>query len=107
MDLSQLHDKRWRMDNLYFIVDRDGNNIKFKLNAVQRDVFDGIHNRNLILKARQLGMSTFAVLYLLDEVIFNFNFSAGIVSYSLQHAQHIYKRIIGHALQYLPRALQP
>ena len=48
-------------------------------------------------------MSTFAVLYLVDEAIFERNISCGIVSYSLEHAQHIYKRIIGHALDtFLP-----
>lgn len=47
-------------------------------------------------------MSTFAVLYLLDEVIWESNVSAGIVSYSLEHAQHIFKRIIGHALETYP-----
>lgn len=52
-------------------------------------------------------MSTFAVLYLLDEALFNDNLSAGIVSYSLEHAQHIFKRIIGHALDNLPSWLSP
>lgn len=51
-------------------------------------------------------MSTFAVLNLLDEVLFTENLSAGIVSYSLEHAQHIFKRIIGHALDTLPRELK-
>ena len=55
LDLNQLHDKRYRMNNLYHIVDRDGNDIKFKMNPVQEDVFDNLHSRNLILKARQLG----------------------------------------------------
>ena len=72
------------------------------MNSVQKDVLDGLHTRNLILKARQLGMSTFSVLYLLDAVIWNSNLSAGIVSYSLEHAQHIFKRIIGYALDHLP-----
>lgn len=44
-------------------------------------------------------MSTYAVLDLLDDVLFNKNLAAGIVSYSLEHATHIYKRIIGHALE--------
>jgi hypothetical protein len=79
------------MNNLYHIIDRDGNDIKFKMNPIQ--------------EARQLGMSTFAVLYLLDETLFNNNLSAGIVSYSLQHAQHIFKRIIGHALDHMPPEL--
>lgn len=48
-----------------------------------------------------------AVLYLLDRVLFSENLHAGIVSYSLEHAQHIFKRIIGHALDTLPPHLKP
>jgi len=92
----------WRLNNLYRIINRDANSIKFQLNPVQKNVLENLHYRNLILKARQLGMSTFAVLYLLDQVLFSENLQAGIVSYSLEHAQHIFKRIIGHALDTLP-----
>jgi hypothetical protein len=105
LDVFQLHDKKYRMNNLYHIVDRDGNDMKFVMTPIQEDVLDNLHSRNLILKARQLGMSTFSVLYILDEAIFNENKSCGIVSYSLQHAQHIFKRIIGHALDNLPKDL--
>jgi hypothetical protein len=99
--------QEWRLNNLYRIIDRNSNSIPFRLNAVQTDVLSGLHNRNIILKARQLGMSTFAVLYLLDCVLFNENLSAGIVSYSLEHAQHIFKKIIGHALDTLPAKIRP
>ena len=47
-------------------------------------------------------MSTACVLDMLDDALFNSNLSCGIVSYSLEHAQHIFKRIIGHALDTLP-----
>lgn len=94
--------QKWRLNNLYRIIDRNSNSIPFRLNKVQEHVLDNLHNRNLILKARQLGMSTFAVLYLLDETLFKQNLSTGIVSYSLEHAQHIFKKIIGHALDTLP-----
>ena len=77
------------------------------MNAVQEYVFDNLHNRNLILKARQLGMSTFSVLYLMDECIWNPYTAGGIVSYSLEHAQHIFKRIIGHAIDNLPPWFNP
>lgn len=97
-----IYDRKWRLNNLYRIIDRDSNSIKFSLNSVQENVLENLHQRNLILKARQLGMSTFAVLYLLDAVLFSENLHAGIVSYSLEHAQHIFKRIIGHALDTLP-----
>ncbi len=98
--------QKWRLNNLYRIIDRNANSIPFRLNKVQENVLDNIHNRNLILKARQLGMSTFAVLMLMDEVLFTENLAAGIVSYSLEHAQHIFKKIIGHALDTLPPELK-
>ena len=100
-DLTLLDSKKWRMNNLYRIVNKQGDSVKFVMNPVQQEVLKGLHNRNLCLKARQLGMSTFSVLYMLDETIFNSNLSAGIVSYSLEHAQHIFKRILGHALDNL------
>ncbi len=101
-----LLDQKWRLNNLYRIIDRNANSIPFRMNRVQEDVLDHMHTRNLVLKARQLGMSTFAVLLLLDTVLFSENLSAGIVSYSLEHAQHIFKKIIGHALDTLPKELK-
>lgn len=100
LDFLALKHKDYRLNNLYRIIGKDGNDRQFKLNPVQKDVLNGLHNRNLILKARQLGMSTFSVLYLLDECIWTPNLSAGIVSYSLEHAQHIFKRIIGYAIDH-------
>lgn len=97
---------KYRLNNLYYIIARDGSEIPFRLNDIQENVLDNLHTRNLILKARQLGMSTFSVLYLLDQCIWNKNLSAGIVSYSLEHAQHIFKRIIGYALDHLPKWLR-
>lgn len=105
MNLSDLQNPQKRLNNLYHIVNRDGKDIPFKLNSVQSHVLDNLHTRNLILKARQLGMSTFSVLCLLDKCIWTPNLSAGIVSYSLEHAQYIFKRIIGHALSHLPKWL--
>lgn len=105
MEISDFNYPSYRLNNLYRIIDRNGKDVDFKLNPIQTHVLDNIHKRNLILKARQLGMSTFSVLYLLDQCIWTPNLSAGIVSYSLEHAQHIFKRIIGHALKYLPKWL--
>lgn len=100
-------DKLWRLNNLYRIVDKQGRSIPFKMNPVQQIVAEDSHKRKLCLKARQLGMSTYAVLDLLDDVLFNAHHAGGIVSYSLEHAQHIYKRIIGHALETLHTSLKP
>jgi hypothetical protein len=99
-------DKKWRLNNLYRIIDKNKNSIPFRLNPVQENVLDNIHNRNLILKARQLGMSTFAIIMILDEILFTANLEAGIVSYSLEHAKHIFNKIIGHALDTLPKEIK-
>lgn len=99
--------KEWRLNNLYRIIDKSNNSIPFRLNDIQRDVFKAPHRRKLILKARQLGMSTFSVLSMLDDTLFNKNLYSGIVSYSLEHAQHILRRIIGHALDTLPESIKP
>jgi len=98
--------KLWRLNNLYRIIHKNGTSIPFKLNPVQELVVKCHHNRKLILKARQLGMSTLSVISLLDDVLFTPTLSAGIVSYSLEHAQHIFKRIIGHALDTFPEELK-
>lgn len=82
-------------------MNKNGDSIPFNLNWAQSEVLDGLHNRNIVLKARQLGMSTFAVLYMLDRCLFERNITAGIVSYSLEHARHIFRKIIGFALQNL------
>jgi hypothetical protein len=99
-------DKTWRLNNLYRIVDKNGSSIPFKLNPVQEHFLLSKHNRKITLKARQLGMSTACVIDMLDDTLFTENLASGIVSYSLEHAQHIFKRIIGHALDTLPLQLK-
>lgn len=106
-DIKTLDSKEWRLNNLYRIINKQGDSIPFKLNYVQSEVLKRLHTRNLILKARQVGMSTFSIIYLLDEVIFNNNFSGGIVSYSREHSQHIFSKVIGHALKTLKPHMQP
>jgi len=93
-----LPDKNWRLNNLYRIINKDGDSVPFKMNSVQQDFLSSNHNRKITLKARQLGMSTACVIDMLDDAIFTPNLACGIVSYSREHAQHILKRIIGHAL---------
>lgn len=98
MKLEDILNKRWRINNLYRIINKDGDSIPFKLNNVQNDFLSDSHNRKITLKARQLGMSTACIIDMLDDALFNHNLSCGIVSYSREHAQNIFKRIIGHAL---------
>jgi len=61
----------WRLENLYFIVDENGDTIPFKPNAIQREILNGRSDfRDIILKYRQGWVSTLFIILMLDEVLF-------------------------------------
>ena len=84
--LDLFSDWRWRLNNLYYIVDKEGNRVQFKMNWAQEQLFDGMHYLNVILKARQLGFTTFIQLFMLDACVFNVsaNFPA---PFALEYAE--------------------
>lgn len=84
---DRLADRKWRLNNLYWIVDKKGEAIPFRLNKFQKKLLEDLHTLNIILKARQLGFSTFIEIFLLDMCIFNSNISAGIIDESLPDAK--------------------
>ncbi len=96
------HCREWRLDNLYYIVDKDGKKVKFRLRPAQRELLRSYHWRNVILKARQLGFSTFIALFALDCVVNRDNFAAAIISHTKEHAAEIYYNKILFAYDNLP-----
>lgn len=86
-------DRKWRLENLYFIKDRHGNVVKFKLNRAQTKLLAHLHSRNIILKARQLGCSTFIAILFLDGCLWNENISAAIVADKLENGKNIFKKV--------------
>jgi hypothetical protein len=83
----------WRLNNLYSIVTKKGEKINFKLNWAQQALYEDLHYCNIILKARQLGISTFVCLLLLDRCLFNSDCSAGIIAHTLEDAQQLFRRV--------------
>lgn len=83
----------WRINNLYYIVDKKGCKIKFQLNWAQQELYENMWYCNVILKARQLGMSTFVCILFLDRCLFNSNVSAGIIAHTLEDAQQMFRRV--------------
>lgn len=80
-------DRRWRLDNLYTIKNEQGISVPFRMNAQQSELLDNLHTLNLVLKARQLGMTTFIQILMLDACLFNSNTSAGIVAHNREDAE--------------------
>jgi len=58
-----IQDPEWRIDNLYFIRDKEGKEIRFIRNESQRKAWFDMHYLNIILKDRQRGFSTLIALY--------------------------------------------
>lgn len=83
----------WRLEHLYYIVDKRGKKIKFNLNWAQKKLYEDVWYCNVILKARQLGISTFICLLFLDRCLFNSNISAGIIAHTVEDAQALFRRV--------------
>lgn len=89
--LKCLADRAWRLNNLYFIKDKRGEKIRFRLNRHQRRLLETKHFRNIILKARQLGFTTFIQIFMLDACIFEANTNAGVIAHNRDDAQAFFK----------------
>lgn len=99
---AHLSDVWWRLNNLYKIVNEDGQLVTFRMRPAQRELFKNMHYRNIILKARQLGFSTGIDIYLLDQALFNNNLSCGIIAQDLPAAGEIFSTKISIPFDNLP-----
>ena len=87
-----LSDRRWRLNHLYYIIDKAGEKKIFSFNWAQQELYDNMWHGNVILKARQLGISTFITILFLDVCLFNSNCSAGIVAHTREDAEQIFSK---------------
>lgn len=105
-----LGDWRWRLTNLYWIVDESGKQVQFEPNAEQLDLLGGLHSNNLVLKARQLGFTTLIDILGLDQTVFTPNYSAAIIAHGLREAEKIFRNKVKFPWDKLPeqvKALNP
>ena len=105
MDLP-LHDRWWRLNNLYYIVDKDGNKVKFQPNWAQTVVFQDMWYMNVYLKARQLGITTCMCMFLLDIAMFNSNTNCGIIAHNKEDAEVFFRDKVKYAYDNLPEPLR-
>ena len=84
--------RRWRLENLYFIVDEQGQEVRFELRPAQLDFIQRFHTYNVILKARQLGFTTLIDMIGLDMAIFTPNFSMAIIAETKDKATDIFQK---------------
>lgn len=104
--VDQFSDWHWRLNNLYWIVDKEGRRSLFQLNWAQESLFNSMHEMNVILKARQLGFTTFIQIFMLDACVFNTNISAGTIAHTLLDAQSIFRSKVQYPYDNLPAGIR-
>lgn len=102
----RMKDRSWRLNNLYYIKNKQGKRIKLQLNWAQRSLYEVIWYFNVILKARQLGFTTFIMIYFLDACLFNSNHAAGVIAHTKDDAQDLFDNKVKFAYDNLPEWLK-
>ena len=103
---AQFADPAWRLNNLYWIINKDGKRVRFQFNWAQEELYRNLHYQNIILKARQLGVSTFVSLLMLDRCVFNSNVRAGTVAHDLPSAKGLFRDKVKYPYENLPEQLR-
>lgn len=103
---DKLANRYWRLNNLYYIKDKSGKKVKFRFNPSQEQLYQDLHYFNVILKARQLGFTTLAMIFFLDACLFNSNHSAGVIAHTQNDANDLFENKIKFAYDNLPSWLR-
>lgn len=104
--LKTLSDPWWRLNNLYKIKNKQGEVVTFKLNWAQQWLYNNMWYLSIILKARQLGMTTFIQIFMLDRALFNDNQNCGIVAHNKEDAKIFFDDKIKFAYDNLPAEIK-
>ena len=106
-DPAKFSDPVWRMHNLYHVKDEHGKVVRFVPNTEQDLVIRAIHEQGirniLIVKARQLGMSTVIEMLILDMLAWGKGIAAAIVDQTQADATKKLVNKIKLGWDYLPK----
>lgn len=81
---------------------QEGATMPFIPNRAQKRFLKRMWNRNLILKARQLGFTTLIAILWLDHIMFNADQRAGIICYSRSISEELFNDKVRFAYDNLP-----
>jgi len=101
-----LKSRMWRLNNLYYIIDIKGNKVKFRMNKAQRKLMKNMWYFNIILKARQLGMTTFICILFLDTALFRPDTHCGIIAHNREDAEEFFSNKVRFAYDNLPDSIR-
>lgn len=82
-DQKRILDKTYRLNHLYKVINKRKELVPFRLNRAQADYHARKTNRNIILKSRQLGFTTYEAIDGLDDTLFEKNIEVLMLSYDI------------------------
>ena len=103
---EKLGNRYWRLNNLYYVLNDQGEKVLFRFNRVQYLLYKTLWWLNIVLKSRQHGITTLVAIFFLDACLFNSNVRAGIVCHKLSDAKRIFRDKIKFAYDNLPEDLR-
>lgn len=103
---ANLRNRWWRLNNLYWIKDKQGKKVLFKPNWVQEQLEQNLHWLNLVLKSRQHGVTTWAVIRALDTALWRDGVDCGIIAHRQSDAKRFLKEKLLFAYDRLPDAIK-
>lgn len=100
------YDWRWRLNNLYYIQDKNGHKILFRENAAQKKINNDPYPWKRILKSRQIGFTTNYLLRQFDFAIWNRNKNVFCMAHKDDSIKKLF-RIVSRAYKGLEDDLKP
>lgn len=89
--MSDLTNPLWRLENLYTVIDKNAQKLRFRPNPIQARINASQSKRKLILKARQFGVSTNELIKQFDFTIFNRNITACILAHEKDGIEKLFE----------------
>jgi len=90
----------------YPCKDENGREFKFICNEAQSELIEVKHPLNIVLKARQLGITTFYCINYLDDCLFNSNITAVLIGDDLEDAKKLLRDKVRYAYDRLPAEIK-
>lgn len=110
---AKLLSRKWRLSHLYKIVDKNWKSTTFRPNKIQKKLID-LENklrkkygkvRLIILKARQMGLTTYKLIDKLDKCLFVPNTTVNIVAHNKDKLEEIFAKV-KYAYSSIPDKIQ-
>ena len=92
---TYLKSKLWRLNNIYKVINKDGEPVVFRMNYAQHRVYAATrkHARVVILKSRQQGISTFWLVSFFDDAVFCPFLTLGLMAQGNDEATTLLERV--------------